>query len=285
LAETKALTATDRLTEETRDVCFMGTYSKLHDKTFHAIKGVFPEMVIRENIRPDWLISRSGTKLEIDLYLEQINVAIEIQGIQHYEFTPRFHKTYQDFVSQKDRDEQKRNLCRGNNIRLVEIASNMDLSIFIKELSAKRDKEKQVEPKYFYQKPEKKVRQAGKSVMRFANIRKLVRKKELIRLGLLPPNPIHKFNPLPGSQKQREHAKRNLQSNKMQDGRWVVWGGRNTHILTYQNGILVCDCWHAENTRTICSHIIRTMIDDGTFPTRESTLIKIVPGVVPQHTA
>jgi hypothetical protein len=250
----------------------MGAYSKLHDRTFHAIKDIYPEMVIRENIRPGWLVSRNGTKLELDLYLEEMNVAIEIQGIQHYEFTPRFHKTYQDFIDQKDRDEQKRNLCYGNRVRLIEIASSMDLNIFVRELKDKNVREKSAELKYFYQEREKKSKKAGKSVLRFPSVRRMIKRRTLIKMGLLAPNPVFRLAPLPGSQRQREHAKRDLQSNKMSDGRWVVWGGRNTHILTYINGKLTCNCWHAESEKTICSHIIRTMIDDGTFPTRESMI-------------
>lgn len=60
----------------------MGAYSKLHDLTYQKLKKNFPELIIRENIRPDWLISSKNTKLEIDLFLEQLNTAIEIQGMQ-----------------------------------------------------------------------------------------------------------------------------------------------------------------------------------------------------------
>lgn len=105
----------------------MGTYSKLHDETYNAIRAVCPEFHIQENIRPEWLVSSKLTKLELDLYIKEINTAIEIQGAQHYVYIPHFHKTYADFKDQQRRDQEKRDLCRGNGVYLVEIANRIDL--------------------------------------------------------------------------------------------------------------------------------------------------------------
>lgn len=112
----------------------MGIYSKLHDKTYQELTKNFPQFTIRENIHPDWLISSKLTKLELDIFIEEIKTAIEIQGSQHYKFTPIFHKTYFDFEEQQRRDREKSDLCQGNGIRLVEIASDFDLMTFIDEL-------------------------------------------------------------------------------------------------------------------------------------------------------
>ena len=76
---------------------------------------------IRENIRPDWLTSKDGTRLELDFLIEELDIAIEVQGIQHYVFTPYFQKDENDFRKRVEYDERKRQLCLQAGIHLIEI--------------------------------------------------------------------------------------------------------------------------------------------------------------------
>lgn len=62
----------------------------------------------------------SGRK-ELDGYNEELRVAFEYQGEQHYNFTKLFHPTEEDFIKQKIRDEEKKAECIENNIYLIEI--------------------------------------------------------------------------------------------------------------------------------------------------------------------
>jgi hypothetical protein len=117
--------------------CFMGAYSKLHDKTFSLLRQAFPEFAIRENVRPDWLVSSRLTKLELDIFIEEIKIAFEIQGPQHFEYIPYFHKNIDDFEDRKMLDEEKRNLCKGNGIKLIEIITEMDAVIAVNDLEKK----------------------------------------------------------------------------------------------------------------------------------------------------
>ena len=64
----------------------------------------------------------AGTKMTLDFYNANKKVAIEVQGRQHTKYIPHFHgKNKANFLSQKRRDIQKKEFCRLNKIRLIEI--------------------------------------------------------------------------------------------------------------------------------------------------------------------
>jgi hypothetical protein len=74
--------------------------------------------------RPDFLLNQvTGSKynLEFDCYNEELKLAVEYNGIQHYKFVPFFHRNKEAFYNQKYRDELKRIKCRDLGITLVEI--------------------------------------------------------------------------------------------------------------------------------------------------------------------
>jgi len=96
------------------------TVPKKHEQRCRIImenlfKAPFP------SIRPDFLKYTSGKNLELDGYNEQLGIAFEYQGIQHRTFTPRFHKTKEDFKKQVQRDIYKKKICEDRGIRLLEI--------------------------------------------------------------------------------------------------------------------------------------------------------------------
>ncbi len=65
-------------------------------------------------VRPDWLISSKGFPLELDGYCEELKLAFEHQGRQHY-------KTISMYSKREHYDEEKRVLCEANKISLIEI--------------------------------------------------------------------------------------------------------------------------------------------------------------------
>ena len=75
-----------------------------------------------QKIRPDFLKNNvTGHNLELDIYNEELKVAIEFNGEQHYKYIPFFHRNYEHFMNQKYRDEIKKMLCKENNIHLIEV--------------------------------------------------------------------------------------------------------------------------------------------------------------------
>jgi len=60
-------------------------------------------------------------KLKFDFYIPSLNMCVEYDGIQHFQFTPRFHETEQDFKEQQFRDKIKTDYCTKNNIKLIRI--------------------------------------------------------------------------------------------------------------------------------------------------------------------
>lgn len=79
-------------------------------------------------IRPNFLRNTvtSGEEngdinLEIDCYNDELKIGVEYSGIQHYKYSPFFHKNKEAFYNQKYRDEMKRVKCRENGIILIEV--------------------------------------------------------------------------------------------------------------------------------------------------------------------
>jgi hypothetical protein len=65
--------------------------------------------------------NKTGKNLELDIYNEELKLAVEYNGRQHYEYSKYFHRDYQAFIDQKYRDDLKRELCKKNNITLIEV--------------------------------------------------------------------------------------------------------------------------------------------------------------------
>jgi hypothetical protein len=82
---------------------------KLFLKKFWEGDVVFEEMRI------------AGTRLSLDFYNANKKIAIEVQGAQHFKYTPFFHSTRGGYLKQIKRDVSKIDFCELNKINLVEI--------------------------------------------------------------------------------------------------------------------------------------------------------------------
>lgn len=70
----------------------------------------------------DWL--KNKTYMELDFFLNDYNIAIECQGIQHFEertFGSKNSDSYKRFIEQQERDALKYNQCKMNQIPLYYI--------------------------------------------------------------------------------------------------------------------------------------------------------------------
>lgn len=73
-------------------------------------------------VRPSFLRNPETNKnLELDGYNEQLKIAFEYNGSQHYFYNPHFHKSVAAFNDQVKKDQLKLDLCKKNNIHLIVI--------------------------------------------------------------------------------------------------------------------------------------------------------------------
>lgn len=75
-------------------------------------------------VRPNFLnnpVTGGDYNLELDCFCEPLKLAVEYNGVQHYKYTPYFHKNKEAFLNQKYRDEIKRRSCADNGITLIEV--------------------------------------------------------------------------------------------------------------------------------------------------------------------
>jgi hypothetical protein len=78
----------------------------------------------------------SGQNLELDCYNDELKIAIEYNGEQHYKYVPHFHSSKDAFYNMKYRDEMKTRLCEQNGIKLVIVPYTVklnDIENFLRE--------------------------------------------------------------------------------------------------------------------------------------------------------
>jgi len=95
--------------------------SKLHIEARKILYELFPTMQILEEVQ----IKPRGSKTQyLDFYINQIKLAIEVHGQQHYKFNTMFHASAQDFLNQRKNDIDKQEWCEVNNITYIELPYN-----------------------------------------------------------------------------------------------------------------------------------------------------------------
>jgi hypothetical protein len=129
---------------ELNDGCYWLKYDKKVDITcekqskgektcLNIIKEIYPNNNF-EKIRPKWLINKKTNKpLELDIYCDELKLAIEYNGEQHYKFIPYFHKDESNFEFQCERDILKNNLCKEQNVKLITVPYTCNTYESIKE--------------------------------------------------------------------------------------------------------------------------------------------------------
>ena len=88
--------------------------------------------------RPNFLnnpVTGGQFNLELDCFEPELRIAVEYNGIQHYQYSKFFHRNKEHFLNQKYRDDMKRRLCKENGIFLIEVPYTVkvyDIENFLK---------------------------------------------------------------------------------------------------------------------------------------------------------
>lgn len=94
-----------------------GKASKPHKELYDKLKEKYPmDIIIQEFPLPG-----TKPKLYADFFLPSKNIIYEIDGRQHKEYVPFFHKTKRNFFKAKARDNTKQDWCSQNDITLIRI--------------------------------------------------------------------------------------------------------------------------------------------------------------------
>lgn len=83
-----------------------------------------------DKARPDFLnnpVTGGQFNLELDCYDQQLRLAVEYNGIQHYQYNKFFHRNNDHFLTQKYRDDMKRRICKEHGITLIEVPYTVKL--------------------------------------------------------------------------------------------------------------------------------------------------------------
>jgi len=102
----------------------------------NLVRGIF-ERIFRKKfikIKPDWLRNpKTGYKLELDGFNEELKLAFEYNGRQHYELVEGFKMTVERLEMQKYIDNFKVNKCSELGIKLI-VIPQVNLYIKVTEL-------------------------------------------------------------------------------------------------------------------------------------------------------
>eukprot|EP00668_Euglena_longa_P001338 GGOE01001587.1.p1 GENE.GGOE01001587.1~~GGOE01001587.1.p1 ORF type:complete len:514 (+),score=131.08 GGOE01001587.1:43-1584(+) len=97
---------------------------KHEDRCRELMQQMFDQPFIKA--RPPWLVNpHTGRALELDIYSETLQLAVEYDGEQHAKFTQYFHRDHLDFLAQKQRDRLKDDLCKKHGVTLVRVPSSV----------------------------------------------------------------------------------------------------------------------------------------------------------------
>ena len=112
-------------------------HSRLENKVFKFLLETYPNFDITREKKFEWL--KNKTYLPLDFYIEGTNIAVEVQGEQHFKPISRFGGK-KGFEERQFLDNLKKKLCEKHGITLLYISSKKKSTInFKKELKKKID--------------------------------------------------------------------------------------------------------------------------------------------------
>ena len=104
-----------------------GSARKGENECRRALEKIFQKKFIKSRI-PELLNPVTGTFLELDCYNQELNLGLEYQGGQHYQYNKFFHKNKEAFKNQQYRDYIKKKLCEEHNIKLIVVPNTVKIN-------------------------------------------------------------------------------------------------------------------------------------------------------------
>jgi hypothetical protein len=98
--------------------------SRVQSKQEREVRGLLEALFGRKFVSTRPLFLRNdvtGHNLELDCYCEELKLGVEVNGIQHYKYSPYFHRNHDQFRTQQYRDAMKHTKCAENGVVLVDI--------------------------------------------------------------------------------------------------------------------------------------------------------------------
>jgi len=75
-----------------------------------------------KKVRPSWLVNpKTGRCLELDWYNEELGIAVEYNGEMHYHYIKHFHRNYDGFLRQIERDNLKLEICDKMGVYVITV--------------------------------------------------------------------------------------------------------------------------------------------------------------------
>lgn len=105
--------------------------SKLEEKALELLRESHGSLFISQVQLPVY----KNKKLPFDFFSPALMIAVEVQGQQHFKFTPHFHGSQGNFLLSKKRDMDKVEFCEINNITLIHLNYNESIAEWKKKLN------------------------------------------------------------------------------------------------------------------------------------------------------
>lgn len=83
---------------------------------------IYFETIFRKpfpRVRPEWIRNKNGKRLELDGFCEELKIAFEHNGFQHYKQISYYKYDIEGFNTIKTHDQIKIKLCKENNVKLI----------------------------------------------------------------------------------------------------------------------------------------------------------------------
>jgi hypothetical protein len=98
-------------------------------KLFDILNYLLPKCHYCINGYYSWLPSPNGAPMQLDWYSDELGLAFEYEGIQHYKYIKHFHKSKTEFKYLQECDKLKEKYCKLEGVVLVKIKYTMPLNI------------------------------------------------------------------------------------------------------------------------------------------------------------